>query len=61
MRDEPPASVSLANRTLVVTTILNDPYMMMRESAAVLAGNQQYEGFVQDMVERSEVEWNRIE
>ena len=50
-RDEPPASVSLANRTLVVTTILNDPYMMMRESAAVLAGNQQYEGFVPDMVE----------
>ena len=42
---------SLVNRTLVVTTILNDPYMLIKESSKVLSENNQYEGFVPDMVE----------
>ena len=43
--------ISMMNKTLVVTTILNDPYMMMKQSHDVLIGNDQYEGFVPDMVE----------
>ena len=39
------------NRTLTVTTILNPPYMMIKESPNVLQKNNQYEGFVPDMVE----------
>ena len=42
---------ALVNRTLVVTTILNQPYMMIKESATVLQDNNQFEGFVPDMVE----------
>ena len=42
---------SLLNRSLVVTTILNPPYMMIKESTVVLDGNEQYEGFVPDMVD----------
>ena len=42
---------SLLNRSLVVTTILNPPYMMIKESTVVLGGNEQYEGFVPDMVD----------
>ena len=42
---------SLMNRTLTVTTILNPPYMMIKESTNVLQKNNQYEGFVPDMVE----------
>ena len=42
---------ALTNRTLVVTTILNQPYMMIKESATVLQDNNQFEGFVPDMVE----------
>ena len=42
---------SLLNRSLVVTTILNPPYMMIKESSKVLAENNQYEGFVPDMVD----------
>ena len=42
---------ALTNRTLVVTTILNQPYMMIKESSTVLKDNNQFEGFVPDMVE----------
>ena len=42
---------SLQNRTLTVTTILNPPYMMIKESTNVMQGNDQFEGFVPDMVE----------
>ena len=34
---------SLQNRSLTVTTILNPPYMMIKESTNVLQKNDQYE------------------
>ncbi|XP_062386138.1 glutamate receptor ionotropic, kainate 5 [Sardina pilchardus] len=43
-------SESLANKTLIVTTILEDPYVMRRDNYQDLEGNAQYEGFCVDML-----------
>ncbi|XP_041931924.1 glutamate receptor ionotropic, kainate 5 isoform X1 [Alosa sapidissima] len=43
-------SESLANKTLIVTTILEDPYVMRRDNYQELEGNAQYEGFCVDML-----------
>lgn len=44
-------STNLANTTLVVTTILEDPYMMLRpDPNGVLTGNDRFEGYCVDLV-----------
>ncbi|XP_015264870.1 PREDICTED: glutamate receptor ionotropic, kainate 5 [Gekko japonicus] len=43
-------SESLVNKTLVVTTILENPYMMRRSNYQELSGTEQYEGFCVDML-----------
>ncbi|XP_046464667.1 glutamate receptor ionotropic, kainate 2-like [Daphnia pulex] len=42
---------SLFNKTLVVTTILSNPYFMMKESDQILVGNDRFEGFVFDIID----------
>ncbi|KAL5282977.1 hypothetical protein ACFFRR_005765 [Megaselia abdita] len=41
---------NLRNKTLIVTTILSDPYAMRKESSHLLKGNDQFEGYVIDLV-----------
>merc|ERR1719319_171582 len=41
---------SLHNKTLIVSTILNDPFMMLKEESEVLTGNDRYEGFSVDLI-----------
>jgi ionotropic kainate glutamate receptor 2 len=41
----------LANKTLVVSTILSNPYCMRKESEKELTGNDQFEGFAVDLIE----------
>ncbi|XP_022247281.1 glutamate receptor ionotropic, kainate 1-like [Limulus polyphemus] len=41
----------LRNRTLEVVTIINPPYMMMKEPAEQLTGNDQFEGYCLDLLE----------
>ncbi|KAM6959482.1 glutamate receptor ionotropic, kainate 5 [Aplochiton taeniatus] len=43
-------SETLANKTLIVTTILESPYVMRKSNYQVLQGNHQYEGFCVDML-----------
>ncbi|XP_062256075.1 glutamate receptor ionotropic, kainate 5 isoform X2 [Platichthys flesus] len=43
-------SETLANKTLVVTTILENPYVMRKDNYQVYQGNDQYEGFCVDML-----------
>ncbi|XP_067281197.1 glutamate receptor ionotropic, kainate 5 isoform X3 [Pseudorasbora parva] len=43
-------SVTLANKTLTVTTILENPYVMRKANYQDLHGNDQYEGFCVDML-----------
>ncbi|KAJ8289843.1 hypothetical protein GJAV_G00005960 [Gymnothorax javanicus] len=43
-------SETLANKTLIVTTILENPYVMRKENYQDLKGNDQYEGFCVDML-----------
>ncbi|KAI4898308.1 hypothetical protein NFI96_033513, partial [Prochilodus magdalenae] len=43
-------SHTLANKTLVVTTILENPYVMRKENYQDFEGNDQYEGFCVDML-----------
>ncbi|KAA0710041.1 Glutamate receptor ionotropic, kainate 5 [Triplophysa tibetana] len=43
-------SETLANKTLIVTTILENPYMMRRAKYQEFQGNDQYEGFCVDML-----------
>jgi ABC-type amino acid transport substrate-binding protein len=40
------------NRKLIVTTILEEPYMMMKERSAFLAGNDRFEGYLADILQR---------
>ncbi|XP_032905466.1 glutamate receptor ionotropic, kainate 4 [Amblyraja radiata] len=50
------ASESLFNKTLIVTTILENPYVMLKPNHQELQGNGQYEGFCVDMLkELSEI------
>ncbi|CAI5795273.1 glutamate receptor ionotropic, kainate 4 [Podarcis lilfordi] len=43
-------SESLFNTTLIVTTILENPYLMLKGNHQELEGNDQYEGFCMDML-----------
>ncbi|KAF0045561.1 hypothetical protein F2P81_002090 [Scophthalmus maximus] len=43
-------SETLANKTLIVTTILENPYVMRKENYQDLQGNDQYKGFCVDML-----------
>ncbi|XP_059681292.1 glutamate receptor 1 isoform X5 [Athene noctua] len=38
-------STSLQNRTYIVTTILEDPYVMLKKNANQFEGNERYEGY----------------
>ncbi|XP_072304425.1 glutamate receptor ionotropic, kainate 5-like [Eucyclogobius newberryi] len=44
------SSETLANKTLIVTTILESPYVMRRSRYQEFSGNDQYEGFCVDML-----------
>uniref|UniRef100_A0A4W4FM19 Glutamate receptor n=1 Tax=Electrophorus electricus TaxID=8005 RepID=A0A4W4FM19_ELEEL len=41
---------SLANKTLIVTTILENPYVMYKKSDKVLYGNDRFEGYCLDLL-----------
>ncbi|XP_030218183.1 glutamate receptor ionotropic, kainate 1 isoform X4 [Gadus morhua] len=41
---------SLANRTLIVTTILENPYVMQKKSDKELSGNDRFEGYCLDLL-----------
>uniref|UniRef100_A0A0A1XQS4 Glutamate receptor 1 n=2 Tax=Zeugodacus cucurbitae TaxID=28588 RepID=A0A0A1XQS4_ZEUCU len=41
---------NLKNKTLTITTILSNPYCMRKESAVPLTGNDQFEGYVVDLI-----------
>uniref|UniRef100_A0A8D2Q188 Glutamate receptor n=1 Tax=Varanus komodoensis TaxID=61221 RepID=A0A8D2Q188_VARKO len=43
-------SESLFNTTLIVTTILENPYLMLKSNHQELEGNDRYEGFCMDML-----------
>ncbi|KAI5105925.1 glutamate receptor ionotropic, kainate 5 isoform X2, partial [Silurus meridionalis] len=43
-------SETLTNKTLIVTTILENPYVMRKANYLDLEGNEQYEGFCVDML-----------
>lgn len=46
-----PDSVSaLENKTLIITTTLNDPYTMIKDSSFKRTGNDQFEGYVVDLI-----------
>lgn len=42
---------ALKNKTLIITTVLNEPYTMLRDSADKKDGNEQFEGYGIDLVE----------
>jgi len=41
---------SLHNKTLIVSTILSAPFMMLKEDSEVLVGNDRYEGYSVDLI-----------
>jgi len=43
-------SDSLFNKTLVVSSILSDPYFMLKETNETLTGNDRFEGFCKDII-----------
>ncbi|XP_054152427.1 glutamate receptor ionotropic, kainate 2-like [Oppia nitens] len=43
--------MSLANQTLIVTTIINPPYCMLRESSKTKYGNDRFEGYIVDLID----------
>lgn len=43
-------SLLIKDKTLIVTTVLTDPYMMLKESAADLQGNDRFEGYCVDLL-----------
>ncbi|KAJ6217244.1 hypothetical protein RDWZM_008401 [Blomia tropicalis] len=45
------SQVSMQNISLVVTTIISEPYTMLKESAIERSGNEQFEGFAVDLIE----------
>nr|XP_006822967.1 PREDICTED: glutamate receptor ionotropic, kainate 2 [Saccoglossus kowalevskii] len=52
-RTDDNSTESLKNKTFIVTTILENPYVMRKkaENGKVLVGNDQYEGFCVDLLE----------
>ncbi|UXI16918.1 hypothetical protein NH340_JMT02861 [Sarcoptes scabiei] len=45
------SAISMQNVTLIVTTIISEPYTMLKESAIERSGNEQFEGFAVDLIE----------
>ncbi|KAH9381838.1 hypothetical protein HPB48_016353 [Haemaphysalis longicornis] len=43
-------SLLIKDKTLIVTTVLTDPYMMLKESAEDLQGNNRFEGYCVDLL-----------
>ncbi|KAL1415057.1 hypothetical protein MTO96_029834 [Rhipicephalus appendiculatus] len=43
---------SLENRTVIITTILSPPFVMLKEGAENLEGNDRFEGFCVSMIEK---------
>ena len=41
---------ALENKTLIITTILNDPYTMIKDSSFKRTGNDQFEGYAIDLI-----------
>uniref|UniRef100_A0A8C4QTL6 Glutamate ionotropic receptor kainate type subunit 5 n=1 Tax=Eptatretus burgeri TaxID=7764 RepID=A0A8C4QTL6_EPTBU len=44
-------STSLVNRTLIVTSIVENPYLMLKENHKQLRGNDRYQGFCVDLLQ----------
>lgn len=44
------STATLQNKTLIVTTYLNDPYCMLRDTSETKYGNDRFEGFVIDLI-----------
>ncbi|XP_076373999.1 glutamate receptor ionotropic, kainate 2-like isoform X2 [Tachypleus tridentatus] len=40
----------MQNKSLIVTTVINPPYTMLKESAELLGGNDRYEGYCVDII-----------
>ncbi|CAL4124065.1 unnamed protein product, partial [Meganyctiphanes norvegica] len=43
---------SLQNKTLIVSTVLADPYIMLRETSEQMTGNDRYEGFCKELMDQ---------
>ncbi|XP_039523471.1 glutamate receptor ionotropic, kainate 1 isoform X5 [Pimephales promelas] len=50
VKDSKNITDSLANRTLIVTTILENPYVMYKKSDKALYGNDRFEGYCLDLL-----------
>ncbi|XP_058645507.1 glutamate receptor ionotropic, kainate 1 isoform X7 [Onychostoma macrolepis] len=50
IKDNKNITDSMANRTLIVTTILENPYVMYKKSDKVLYGNDRFEGYCLDLL-----------
>ncbi|KPM03138.1 glutamate receptor, ionotropic kainate-like protein 1, partial [Sarcoptes scabiei] len=44
------SSSALENKTLIITTIINDPYTMIKDSSFKRIGNDQFEGYAIDLI-----------
>lgn len=42
--------LAMENKTLIVTTILNEPYTMLKQSGLKKEGNERYEGYAVDLI-----------
>ncbi|XP_013931844.1 PREDICTED: glutamate receptor ionotropic, kainate 3-like [Thamnophis sirtalis] len=49
-RQGPNVTDSLTNRSLVVTTVLEEPFVMFAKSDTVLSGNRRFEGYCVDLL-----------
>uniref|UniRef100_A0A8C5WUI1 Glutamate receptor n=1 Tax=Laticauda laticaudata TaxID=8630 RepID=A0A8C5WUI1_LATLA len=49
-RQGPNVTDSLTNRSLVVTTVLEEPFVMFAKSNTVLSGNRRFEGYCVDLL-----------
>lgn len=44
--------ISMQNKTLIVTTVINAPYVMLRDSSTSKKGNERFEGFCVDLIDQ---------
>lgn len=42
--------MSMLNKTLIVSTLINSPYCMLRDSSASKTGNERFEGYIVDLI-----------
>lgn len=45
------AMVAMQNKSLIVTTVINAPYTMLKESSDIKSGNEQFEGYTIDIID----------